>query len=1460
MKSRLSAATTTECVFVSQDPSKSLRELCDKSRIANDEHELLNAVSENTRRDFELLQQTYWSVDAATVFRWLRRCQFRTESIQSVDEAINDHGRHLLRGDPNIYESLSNYLVGNFNKLITTEVARRWILEESPYSFRPTALDQTLVEAIQQANSRYLQSYLPFGFGGEGIQRQQTSEALSALQADDAPSLVLLTGAAGSGKSGVVRELMAKLKAQKVPHLAFRIDRYLDTQTKRQIGSVLLDCDDSPISGLANLAQNGPGVLIIDQIDAVSEISGRTGAIKDVLFDLVREAQRYADVRCILVCRTFDFENDPQYRHLKQEHQATTIEVPHLDWEKEVAPVLEKSGFDPGQFNDRQRDLLMLPINLSIFLEIRDPALPFDTGGTLMQALLTKKQRDLQASRNVPWSLLEPLAKMAEWMSDKQELICPDTVLDALSGATAWLESHGLITSHDNRLAFFHESFFDFVFARTFVGSDRDIGKFLTSSEQYLFRRTQVRQILTLMRDTDRARYLESLETVLVNRKIRLHVQVAAAQWLASVSDPTVEELSVIQKLDRFSFDFQALRQSIFSLRKVVRCPVKHDSPYPFLMRRALFESDAWFDLLYSTGELSSVLRAASQQRQSTLLWWFNRIVDKFPQPIAKLLREWWEREPARNTQLCYWFCRLRSLPDDPAIAVLLRDLIRATPDSIFSEGDRISALRLLPDLCVKYPKIVADILRISVDQYFARNPGSHPFGFTPNQSLSVRHLSKIAEKSPASFLDGMIPALLNSIRMSSGDSGADSIHVLYRARHDGGAAALFSLYRHALCSLALGNPLDAECRLDELDPTLHEVLIHLHLEAIAANPAHLGHRLTPLLDLERLFLAGMEGVPWLSFAAAARSVIEDQQQSSTLIEDTILRHFPELDHAVKLLRQSGAERGTTRGPQRNSALKWLARSGHIQWCVLKSIGPDLLSARGKERLAELDRKFFCEEVPTPRMYEARRVESSIPDTATEKMTDSQWLSAIYDFERRDADPEHSIINHLGVASAFQQQLARAAKDDPDRFALFFFKLPQDVSLQYALHVLQGLANADNVDIGAMTAVLKAAHAYPDRPFGLEICRILRRHTACADDDGIFHALLWYAEHGDASEGISSDSAADQENRFLSIDALVQSNSMLVINGINCARGAAWELLGKLIRSSPHRAEDIWSLIERRVPVESRAPIRAVFPYVLIPLAAFDRRRFESCLRLLVEPRGRDRSNPSSLAPLSTHLGIELFFPIEQEHPDLALQLMRRLLKSRNRNLELIGAWWSMCERLRVGNSRRRFPWLHRRSPAHTVLWASILCAFAPHTEYRRLATRQLSRLFFHRVPEVRRAASGVFDNISGDEFVHFKGLAQKFLRSPAFRDSSQPIIGAMEHATCDVTDLVLVTAERIVRNRNRKSQSIFELRPILKREYANSLNRPAVHSRYLNLLDEMVAIDFPEADELMRLGDRSSV
>ena len=526
----------------------------------------------------------------------------------------------------------------------------------------------------------------------------------------------------------------------------------------------------------------------------------------------------------------------------------------------------------------------------------------------------------------------------------------------------------------------------------------------------------------------------------------------------------------------------------------------------------------------------------------------------------------------------------------------------------------------------------------------------------------------------------------------------------------------------------------------------------------------------------------------------------------------------------------------------------------------MKTIGHDLLSSRGKKRLAELERKFSTEKIPTPHGVKGGFVGSPIPPDGTRKMTDDQWLSEIKKDWDQNARSKRGKGEIIGGALELARELEDRAKSDPGRFARFFLRLPESANPIYGQHLLQGLDGAEQVDEDATIAALRAAHAHRSRPFGLQIVHLVKSHPACAREGDIFDALLWYAEHGEASETRISVHKEHTEP-YPSIGDLVPVNTPLVLSGINSARGVAWEVLGQMVRNHPHHAAEIWTLVERRIGEETFAPVRAMMLYTLVPLFGLDSARFGVCLRRLTLPLSKEQDDASALAVLATHMGVHLFRYIERDLPNLALELMGRMINSPDRNLNLIGTWWALAERLRQGNSTDRFPDIERKSPAHTKLWASILCDFAVSTEFRDLAIAELEQFFSHGIPEVRKAAADVFQKIPSDDFPHFMDMAQAFVRSPAFKEAPYWIILALEATSQDVTELVVEIGERLVWDQeDLKFRSMHQIQKALKREYVNSENRPELRTRFLDLIDDMAAKNIYEADDLMRLDDRYPV
>ena len=697
------------------------------------------------------------------------------------------------------------------------------------------------------------------------------------------------------------------------------------------------------------------------------------------------------------------------------------------------------------------------------------------------------------------------------------------------------------------------------------------------------------------------------------------------------------------------------------------------------------------------------------------------------------------------------------------------------------------------------------------------------------SDDIDTLELPNLAEKAPRVFLDVVIPILSKSVQIAL-ERGpySNGIPVLYETSAKRGPAALFALCRNAFQRVAADSPKDAEVCLDQFDHKLHKVMLHLHLETIGANPTALGHRFEALLDDSRLFEAGFIGAEWKSFADTARSVVKAKCLSVQTIEERVSHHRPEQD---------------------------LACSGFIEWCVLTTIGRDLLSTQGKRRLSELECKFPDEQLPTPQSFDGGFVESPIPPAACRKMNDDHWLYAIRNDRYQNDSPQLRRGEIVGGALELARELEALAKSDPDRFARFFLRLPEDSNSIFGQHLLQGLAGAVHVDEEATIETLRTAHSHRDRPFGLQIVRLIERHHASARDDEVFEAVLWYASHGSVEDrGVSFPEIRLGE--FPSINGLVHANNELENRGVNSTRGYAWRTLGQLVTHHPHRAPDTWCVVEQRASEETSAPVRTMMLQTLTSLYRLDRARFGACLQRLVEPVTGERDDASALAPLATRIGIHLFSYIERDLPDVALDIIARMIGSSERRLHLVGTWWALCERLRRGNTADRFAKIEHESPAHTKLWVSILSEFAADTEFREMAISELGRLFQHDIPEVRKAASEVFRRIPKDEFRHFEDLARTFIRSPAFEDATSQVIRSLEETSHDVTELVLEVGETALEDR-KHHRVIYDIQKLLKREYVNSESRPPLRKRFLDVIDEMAARNITGADDLMQLDDR---
>ncbi len=1442
---RFSEDENAHCFFVSQDNAKDFRVLTEKAQIATSIKQFTEFLNQAQIDHFEQLK-TEWQQTEEVVLEWLKRSHVEVIPARELDSLIDSYGDLYFQvGGKSAFPNLRDILERHFNKILTTEVIRNAIKSQNVLRIKEWSLDPSIQQRLKEETAAYLQTYTPFGAGGETISRSQSTALLDEILKADGAELVLLTGVAGSGKSGVIREVINQLEAKEIPCLAFRVDHYLSCSNREDLGKGLTGREESPVSTLRGTFPDQPSVLFIDQVDAVSEVSGRDGQIKEVIFRLMADAHNFGNVKIVAVCRTFDLDSDPRFKSLKNNNKTKQIEVPLLDWKAEVEPLLKRKAFDVSSLNEPQRQLLRLPVNLAVFLEIGDSAVSFQSRSNLHEKLLEKKQRTISRDRNLQWSVIQPLTVLSNWMSERQKLSAPNSILDDFPNAIDILTSEGLIISSRGQVNFFHESFFDHVYARAFVNQNTSIISFLTTIEQHLFRRTQVRQILETLRQNDPQRYLAELSSVLFSKDIRFHIKTAICQWLNSIDNPNEQEFEIISRFDDQSGRFHQL------------------------FRKAVLSTQAWFDLLNEKKWIQNQLEARNKERLETVLWWLSHIAGERPAEIASILRSWWGDDTERADQLLNWFGFVRRNKPDDDLLQLCEDVINSHPKDLFQNRGRDRIMMLLHTWGEKSPERCGRVLHSLFEAWFALNPGRNPFERDELKAFDTHSLGELAKKAPQAFLQGTINALTRSIDMvvTEGEKGKNWYNFNYRTFSGDrfGFDGFLGMFRSAFKQVSKDNPEISDGYLEKLNPDKHECFMHLHLEVIQSNPEYFGNHLSDLIANKMSFDAGYQGTDWLSFAQACQAAFPylDTEKKNT-IEQAILNYKPGIDFAISRLQRINQEGETEPFLTKKGAIYDLNRSGYEQWCILEKIGEELLGPTVRTRLHELRRKFQKGRIAEPCQSGAYFVGSPIKRAQCEKMKDKHWLSAIKRYDNdEDRRRGHGFVD--GGARQLASELQEATKKDPKRFSDLSLKISDDAHDSYIRAILYGLAETETASDESLVQAVKRAHMHSKKPFGREVARLIEKHPQVAGDSEILELLIWYALNGEADEGKDSD-IQNAEREVMNIESLLQRGGQIHIRGISGVRGQAWEALSAVLWQVAETEDRVWEVIDIALDNEPLISVRCCMIKTLTPLFNKDKKRFTTSLqKLIILPNDSPhQSDIQRLYPLITHQGVYLFPYIFHWLPELAAELIPKLLESGDETMGLVGAWLVFGESFRNESYIDQANKLALKSVHHRRLLADVACDVITWAENRHRAEALLKEFFFDEDEHVRNQAADAFRNVPAQDVGLYHDLADVFLKSPAFVNNGFAVLHMLEEATCDVLDLVLEAAQQVIKDiaekgdqHGRRGTDVHQLQDLLRREYVSSESNAEARRKILDLIDLMLVNEIYGADNIVTTHDR---
>lgn len=448
------------------------------------------------------------------------------------------------------------------------------------------------------------------------IERKETTDLYNWIDKDfrdDESKIALLVGNAGYGKSVVLKDLLDLLNKNNIPTLGIKVDKILNINSLKDIETEL-NLPEDIFSIFQNLSKsNSKAVLLIDQIDALSQSLSSNRQTINIYDRLIKQLEIFSGIRIIISCRTYDLNYDPILRAYndKKIFRLSLLE------DEQVEHILSAIGIKINGTNSRLREFLRVPLHLNLFCKVGVNK-QFDDNITL-QKLYDEIWEEYIISYNGRDSakIVELLSNMANKMYEQQHIVVDKRLFSTYNQELLNLLHHNLIEeSNINKIQFIHQTFFDYVYARTFVESGKSVCGWLKNIHQGLFIRSQVKQIFSYLRDLDIILYIRELKEILLKQDYRFHLKLLLINDLGFYSNPQIQEKKLVDE-----------------------CII--NKPLYFRIFLESIQSPEWFTYIVEQSKFKKILSGHDKELEDVITNLCIRILWQKPQIVVDFLSKY---------------------------------------------------------------------------------------------------------------------------------------------------------------------------------------------------------------------------------------------------------------------------------------------------------------------------------------------------------------------------------------------------------------------------------------------------------------------------------------------------------------------------------------------------------------------------------------------------------------------------------------------------------------------------------------------------------------------------------------------------------------------------------------------------------------------------------------------------
>jgi hypothetical protein len=1366
-------APTHRFSFISNREATELKRLIEKARETLDDFEAFR-----TRLDTrevvsweKICRELNLATGADVAFHLLARVDVVVfDDGTSGQEDVETLAALLLDGNPrSAVLRLADFAVERMGHPIHVDELRRFLHEKTEFRVRDLTYSPKIAAVLESRRAEFAESILRTLIRGKLLPRPETERLFSAISQSKSTRIHCVQGGGGQGKSCVLYELTALLACDGIPFLPLRFDVYPPRSSTRAYGQ-LLEFPESPVKCLHAVTGNRLGVLLIDQLDALRWTPQHDPSAWAVFERLVTEAMQLSTtIHVVVACRSFDLENDPQIRPWREQEKVRSLldRVPVGDLSDTfVQKTVEESDGSWDTLSPGQRRILERPQCLYLWTNLPAEARSaFRTATDLMRAFWRDVRLRLEKTGLASGEVENALETLASRLDEDGASTTPAMILDRWPRVRDALGSLFVIEEvHGNKLRFAHQGYFDYYLAEIWLDRLRRRAASITTwlratDDQSLLRRGQLRQLLTVLRDDDPARFLTAVQDLLCDSGIRFHLQHLTLQFLGNLPDPTPSEVACIAAI------------------------LQEEKLRPAVSSQVLYGHPQWFDAFDRQGFWGLWIASDEPWKADIAARMVRSIATQRGDRAAQLLLPYAD-EPAP------WPERIGSmLPwdadhDTRALFDLRLDLlangIPARPDYLFTEKFAKREPTWLIELLARLLSLVRHESRDRESGTLALGAFS-PYWPSHHVAGAVRI---IADAAPALFWKTINPFVVSAVAAHRFEPHEwedpvfeqDSLwqHDVWRYEHLGGVPLPAFL---ALAGAEWART-DAAALLAAIAP-------------IAGNPFRTIQQLVGTVLLHGPDSIAHHALGWLMednrrFCLGHLGTMSDWR----LARDLILRHAPLCTDGVYQRLEAALMSGDPAGEQEQFKYSLRAhvgrsRIGFLRHALLPALPVSRRSPSIINAIGQLQEKFQrpADEVDRETSKQGGPVVSPITERPGH-LSDRAWLQLITSRDSRPRHQRHRFMRTHVIESSpemFARDLRHQASLEPVRFANLALRVPLDASPPFWTALMHSLALTEPPDQAISSwqpataaqccEVLRHVGFSQDRDVAMEFARCVGARQDCSWPDDIVSVVCRIASEHTHPEGDHVAVGGDADDR-------------LEGEAINTARSCAAEALGTVLFQRPTVLPDVRSALEHLV----------ADPVPGVRVAA---------IRVVATVLNIDRDQAVAWFLRACHGTIELVLASHNAQwfmshaistrPREFDGILDRMHQSSRALVAEVGAQWTTLVWLYTGGRENCFRECVVGSVAQRKGVADVLAGHVYDERVGNKCQEWLPRFLDDRERDVRVAATGFLRNAPNMGAEKAVPLLQAFVASTAFRAEPHYLVWELEQYKGDLRPLAQV-------------------------------------------------------------------